>query len=705
MNNKKIFSFHMFLQTLKQTRLAGFIMMAAITLISVVPIVSSLSYVKEFNQVSNVSGVAGNYYLALVFVIAVPVISFIIWSFLNRRSSSDFYHSIPYTRLCIYLSKTAAIITWIVGILAVSYASQAVLFIANKKYFNVDYATMFRMYLAMFICSLLCMAIINVAASITGNILSNICVTGLIMFLPRFILVMVTEMTVYHGETYMIRNSGVGFLDASNNMIIGMVFNVLGISNGSSGATDMVLSLTSNLYTLILSLIYIVLGAVLFVKRKSETAGKAANGKVLPMIIRTLIGFTIAFAGVMIAYTNEEYNETTAVVVLFIVSALVVFVYECIVSKKMNVIKQCIPSILLGYVLAVVIGTGANSFGKYEAAYEPDDSKLSYVSIQPMDTYYSSDNGYFSSISSKVKFTDDEILKYVSEKFVSYKEKCISTGVHNYVHNSRGSVTSYKVGFRQNGVTHYRKIELTDSDSQKLASMLKKDENFVKSYIDLPASDKIAITGLSGNMEESDGKDIYETIVSEVKELGFEKWYRIVNSDSEAFVMSVQFSKAGVGYDMALPISKDMPKSYNKYISARNAYAIKNNEKELARMSEILKMYAADDGNKTSQNLSKSSEDLSLVIVYNDERTWVNLSSYVKTDSEKAQKVLKALAESIDKKHFNKEVNVNNPVAVLNYSDYGQVENNTGEYIEADAIIQLDGFTKLLDYVSDVDEN
>lgn len=704
MNNKKIFSFHMFLQTLKQTRLAGFIMMAAITLISVVPIVSSLSYVKEFNQVSNVSGVAGNYYLALVFVIAVPVISFIIWSFLNKRSSSDFYHSIPYTRLCIYLSKTAAILTWIVGILAVSYVSQAVLFIANKKYFNVDYATMFRMYLAMFICSLLCMAIINVATSITGNILSNICVTGLIMFLPRFILVMVTEMTVYHGETYMIRNSGVGFLDASNNMIIGMVFSVLGISNGSSGVTDMVLSLTSSLYTLILSLIYIVLGAVLFVKRKSETAGKAANGKVLPMIIRTLIGFTIAFVGVMIAYTNEQYNETTAVVALFIISALVVFVYECIVSKKMNVIKQCIPSILLGYVLAVVIGTGANSFGKYEAAYEPDDSKLSYVSIQPMDTYYSSDNGYFSSISSKVKFTDDEILKYVSEKFVSYKEKCISTGVHNYVRNSRGSVTSYKVGFRQNGVTHYRKIELTDSDSQKLASLLKKDENFVKSYIDLPASDKVAITALAGNMEESDGKDIYETIVSEVKELGFEKWYKIVNSDSEAFLMSVQFSKAGVGYDMVLPISKDMPKSYNKYISARNAYTIKNNEKELARMSEILKMYADDDGNKTSQNLSKSSEDLSLVIVYNDERTWVNLSSYVKTDSEKAQKVLKALAESIDKKDFNKEVNVNNPVAVLNYSDYSQVENNTGEYIEADAIIQLDGFTKLLDYVSDVDD-
>ena len=139
MNNKKVFSFHMFLQTLKQTRLAGFIMMAVITLISVVPIISSLSYIKEYKQVNNVGGISGNYFLVLVFIIVVPVISLIVWSFLNKRSGSDFYHSIPYTRLCIYLSKTAAILTWIAGILVVSYVSQAVLFMANRQYFNVDY--------------------------------------------------------------------------------------------------------------------------------------------------------------------------------------------------------------------------------------------------------------------------------------------------------------------------------------------------------------------------------------------------------------------------------------------------------------------------------------------------------------------------------------------------------------------------------------
>ena len=65
------------------------------------------------------------------------------------------------------------------------------------------------------------------------------------------------------------------------------VFSVFEIYNGPSGVADMVLSLTSNLYTLVLALIYIALGALLFVKRKSETAGKAANGKVLPCLLYT----------------------------------------------------------------------------------------------------------------------------------------------------------------------------------------------------------------------------------------------------------------------------------------------------------------------------------------------------------------------------------------------------------------------------------
>lgn len=104
-------------------------------------------------------------------------------------------------------------------------------------------------------------------------------------------------------------------------------------------------------------------------------------------------------------------------------------------------------------------------------------------------------------------------------------------------------MTNYKVGFRQNGVTHYRRIQLTDSDANKLSSLLKKDEKFVKAYMDLPDSDKISVNYITGNMEDSDCKDIYETISSEIKQIGFEKWYQTVTSDVDTFLMSVRFSK------------------------------------------------------------------------------------------------------------------------------------------------------------------
>ena len=57
-------------------------------------------------------------------------------------------------------------------------------------------------------------------------------------------------------------------------MIVGWVFSVFDMYNGSSGIADMVLSLTSNLYTLVLALIYIALGALLFVKRKVKQREK-----------------------------------------------------------------------------------------------------------------------------------------------------------------------------------------------------------------------------------------------------------------------------------------------------------------------------------------------------------------------------------------------------------------------------------------------
>ena len=93
-------------------------------------------------------------------------------------------------------------------------------------------------------------------------------------------------------------------------------------------------------------------------------------------------------------------------------------------------------------------------------------------------------------------------------------------------------------------------------------------------------------------------------------------------------------------------------------------------------------------------------ETLSAVLVYNDTRTYINLDSYVRKDEERAQKVLNELIESLDKKNFNKNINADNPCIVLNYEKYNP---DNGETVLADAIIQLDGYTRTEDYISDIE--
>ena len=119
----------------------------------------------------------------------------------------------------------------------------------------------------------------------------------------------------------------------------------------------------------------------------------------------------------------------------------------------------------------------------------------------------------------------------------------------------------------------------------------------------------------------------------------------------------------------------------------------------LGTMSDILKQYL-NDSSRTWDKYTSGYETLSAVLVYNDTRTYINLDSYVRKDEERAQKVLNGLIESLDKKNFNKNINADNPCIVLNYEKYNP---DNGETVLADAIIQLDGYTRTEDYISDID--
>ena len=371
-NNKNVFSLKLFWQTVIQLKVIGFISLAVVAFVSGFPIIIEGLNIKKMINAANaaaesgtevinmsspytslVSPISSQGVLLIVVLVITPILALYAWSFLNKRSTSDFYHSLPYKRKALFISKFAAVTFWQAVSMLTAFVASFIGYHIFRNYFIVDYGVTIHIYVAEFICALLCSAAIALACSITGNIFSNICVSGLIVFLPRFIILLIAS-TVTDSVATATMECPVWILDNSYNMLTAQVFGAFEpLYITSSSVSQMLLSIASNIYTLVLAVIYIVLGCVLFTKRKSETAGKPALGWKLQFAIRTAIGFVISVLGVML-YIREKRSGYRGyfleyIVVSFVVAAFVVIIYEVISSRKLHRIIKAMPYIYISF--------------------------------------------------------------------------------------------------------------------------------------------------------------------------------------------------------------------------------------------------------------------------------------------------------------------------------------------------------------------
>ena len=195
MNDKKIFSIKLFINNFLQLKVMGILGTVLITLFSVLSIVSQgirmIEYTKEGISVNgSMSGGVSTTYLGagdlwplvLTFVIVTPVLMLMAFSYNNKRNSSDFYNSLPYTRLNMYLTKLSAVFAWQIIVYVCAVVGIVFSIAVYKKYFVYSVSTITWIIIGTFICNLLCGAVIALACSLTGSLMSNICLTGIILF-------------------------------------------------------------------------------------------------------------------------------------------------------------------------------------------------------------------------------------------------------------------------------------------------------------------------------------------------------------------------------------------------------------------------------------------------------------------------------------------------------------------------------------------
>ena len=416
----KIFNAKIFLDTIKRLKLVAIIM----AIISVIPsllmafseYMTMLSSRKELLVSPDVhNGYAASSYIPVSPALenAVPglyifmflgalLLVYTAFSFLNKRSGSDFFHSLPCTRNCAYLSMGAAVIsvifaTVVISVLATwfAYAVFGLVFIAG--YVPILIASFFAG-------SALVASAAAVAVCLTGTRLTNVTLTGLIIFLPRMILYIFVSLITMNHPVLSATSFG-WFMSHTINIPVSSIITGFGSVLFGQGSF---LNYGPALYTMVLAIIYIVLGCIAFNRRKSESAAKSAPSKLLQHVYRCLITMPV----MLIFLFSRGYRQGLAIIVIFVVLSLVVyFLYEIITTKTARRLLRTLPSYLILVAFTALFGISANMSGNAMSSYVPYINDVDSISLAGGSMQYYSHYGavpsYNSNALRNVKLTND----------------------------------------------------------------------------------------------------------------------------------------------------------------------------------------------------------------------------------------------------------------------------------------------------------
>lgn len=339
---KRLFSFSLYLQGLKRILTAGGAL--AVT-------VAVLAFLNGINQHPDICFSELNptpvykvyehhfMFTSLLMLFAAPVLNYHMFSFLNKRSSADLYHSLPYKRTTVYVSYVLALFTWIFGILLVDWGVSVFTFGAVRG-FVIDSSVLWGR-LWFYASSVLALSGATVfAVTLTGRALSAAYTAGILIILPLWLTLMI--------ETMLCRFYPC--LDLSHG-----IFKYVGSQNSIySRIWDGENPLSAILLYTLMGFLWLTLGGFGYARRKSETAGRSASSSVSRGFIRGILSFLLFLGASSSFITTSNLGKSVS---LCMSGVVVAFVYDLLVTKSVKHALKAMPRLLAAFALSgMVVG-------------------------------------------------------------------------------------------------------------------------------------------------------------------------------------------------------------------------------------------------------------------------------------------------------------------------------------------------------------
>ena len=601
--NKKPFSVGLYIEGLRQLRIVGIlgaILLFCSSAIIVVGNALSMQRQTELYQdssivLANLSALEVAPLLLLLFSVFAPVMTLWLFHFMNKRNSSDFLFAIPQTRMALYCSYTSSIATWL-AILALSGLIGALIPAAIfSTYIDISYGTLFLFTLSNFLYSIQVMAAILVAVSISGTVFSNIILSGLILFAPRLLIFMLTG--IWKNIPFIYASSDhFSLLNDSINPISGCVLYLL---SGISDTYQLFSSAAPMIYSVCLSVIYLLLAAFLFQKRKSETAGKSASSPILQSIYRITVTmiYCVVVAAVILSESNGMQDATYRfeVIVAYLVAVAIYFLFELLTTKSVQKMWKAAPGLLVVLVLNGVMIFGMHSIIQRAYNFQPTAEEVTEITLLPQSTNNGNQVPYDDYVQSYYigTITDKDLIAAILDNLKSDVQDMKEGGSQQYYNDEkRYAYADFNFKIVTKSGTRYRHIRIDPKTQRALAEQTYESMKDDSSWRNPPEPMEQTLwtydrNGSYGGMNDWNASQLFETLKKELQTIDFSDWYA-ANHSTEDPVFSFNYNvyENNNDYQISIPVYASI---YPKTVEQYQTYLYEQQQEDLSKLKDFVK--------------------------------------------------------------------------------------------------------------------
>lgn len=503
MNLINLFNFNYLKQNLKKSKGALAIFVGIIPIINIL----SLFMMNDNNYSNEIITLPGISVINFIGVFILPiVISICLFGYVFKKKSVDFVNSMPISRKSIFVTNT---IGGIVILVLMNLINAIFIYILSSTLPNLAIPTgmIIDYFILWTVAYVFVFTVSNITVSVSGNMITSLVVSALILFLIPFMHFFITNgLPLNHDSEYIIEcNSkecipdnyyGVGtttrnlakenkytmYLNrklSSYNYTIpsNFIFNTL--FNGNTNFN--VYNTISIIKTFILSLIYIVIGYFLFLRRKMEVSETSFKNIMVHNIVKCLS--MVPILSFVYLILRESYFDIIPLLILLVIIIAYYFIYDLITKKGINNLKKNIFTLLFYLPLFMLVMKGIDFCLETNKNFSVDDIK--YLNIDHIGSRQ------YNSRISDVYFEDKELLNYLlthtaygtnnedEEEYVEINFKLKDNRIYSYTFNVSSQEFEYivnRISKNKEIQEHINDIDYDNVYSIKLGSLTVNEE-------------------------------------------------------------------------------------------------------------------------------------------------------------------------------------------------------------------------------------